>query len=98
MKNTCQWFTGAHPQFNVSLASKEGVEPFLIVKGCRIVNGSNGEFVSWPATKNQSAGKYWNHVWASDAFAAAVLAEARATMPQQQPTRGVPVDDSELPF
>lgn len=59
-------------QFNVGLASREGVEPFLVIKGCRVVDGRNGAFVSWPARKLDS-GKYWNHVYASEAFARAVL-------------------------
>lgn len=59
-------------QFNVGLSSREGVEPFLVIKGCRVVNGRNGEFVSWPSRK-QEDGRYWNHVYASEAFARAVL-------------------------
>ena len=35
-----------------ALATAEGREPFIVVKGCRIVDGKNGAFVSWPATKN----------------------------------------------
>lgn len=84
-------------QFNVLLSNGDK-EPFLTVKGCRIVNGSKGDFVSWPATKNQSTGKYWNHCYASDGFAAAVLAEAQKTQPRE-PVRGKQSrDDSDVPF
>lgn len=83
-------------QFNVELASKEGAEAFISVKGCRIVNGSKGEFVSWPATKNTTSGKWWNHVWASDKFAAVVLSKAQESMPRKsasRPARQIHDDD-----
>ena len=70
--------------FNVALASAEGKEPFLTIKGCRVVDGSKGRFISWPAKKLES-GKYWNHVWASEGFMAAVLAEHDKTAPKQHP-------------
>ena len=71
-------------QFNVALSSREGVEPFIVIKGCRVVNGRNGEFVSWPARKMED-GKYWNHVYASEAFATAVLAEVKKSQPVEKP-------------
>jgi hypothetical protein len=104
MKLLCEWFAGERPQFNLSIASAEGKVPFLTVKGCWIVQGRDGAFVSWPATKNAKTNKYWQHVWASEPFAAAVLAEAQASMPKTD-TRthgerkaGKPVDDDPIPF
>ena len=94
MKISIEWFSGKYQQFNVSLASAEGREAFLVVKGCRIVDGREGRFISWPATKNEKTGKYWNHVWAGEAFAAAVLAEAEKTQPRDDaPSRGKPAKD-----
>ena len=95
-----KWF---NDQFNVSLASAAGREPFLDIKGCRIANGSKGPFVSWPSTKNQQTGKYWNHVYGSDQFNAVVLSKAQESQPAQQPSRGRPApakqdDDSSIPF
>lgn len=81
MKISIEWFPGERPQFNVTLSSGEGKEPFLTIKGCRLVNGSKGDFVSWPAKKLDS-GKYWNHVYASEAFAVAVMQEAKKTQSQ----------------
>lgn len=104
MKITCEWFSGDKPQFNVNLASGEGKEPFLTVKGCRIANGSKGEFISWPATKNQTTQKYWNHVYASEGFNVAVLEAAKAAMPKQdtrthsERKRAVSDDDFSPPF
>lgn len=79
MKITTTWF---NDQFNVSLASKPDADPFLTVKGVRIKQGSNGEFVAWPSQK-KSDGTYWKHCFASDAFNEAVLAEAKKTQPKQ---------------
>ncbi len=100
MHISIEWFAGARPQFNVAMASVEGREPFLVIKGCRIVDGNKGRFVSWPATKMDS-GKYWNHCYASDAFAAAVLAEAEKTQPREEAPRGKPKQDpadDDIPF
>jgi DNA-binding cell septation regulator SpoVG len=82
---------GKFPSFNVSLASKEGAEPFLTIKGCRIVSGQKGEFVSYPSRK-QDDGKYWNHVWGSEKFNAAVLEKAQAAQPKRQD------GDSDIPW
>lgn len=77
MKVSVQWYD---KQFNVLLSSGEGKEPFLTIKGCRIVDGKKGEFVSWPSRKMDDD-KYWNHVYCSEAFGAAVIEEARKTQP-----------------
>lgn len=84
-------------QFNVELAAKEGVEAFLSIRGCRIASGGNGPFVGWPATKNATTQKWWNHVWASEKFAAAVLEKAQASQPSagrrapsRQPDEDIP--------
>lgn len=87
-------------QFNVALSSKEGAEPFLEVKGCRLASGSNGEFVSWPATKKED-GTWWRHCYASEAFNAAVLAEAKKGVPAKPARQARPSRDdmdSDVPF
>lgn len=96
MKIGIEWFEGERPQFNVTLASGEGKDPLLTIKGCRIVDGQKGAFVSWPAKKLDS-GKYWNHVYASEAFAVAVLQEAQKTRTKQAP-KGRAVEDEAPPF
>lgn len=86
MEVTVRWFTESkYPSFNVSLATQPGKEPFLDIKGCRLVNGEKGEFVGWPATKNQTTGKYWNHVYASNDFASVVLEKAKESQPKSAP-------------
>jgi hypothetical protein len=95
MHISIEHFPGKYPQFNVSLHSAEGKEPFITIKGCRIVDGSKGRFISWPATKNESTGKYWSHVFASEGFAAAVMQEAEKEAPKPAPRR---VDNGAPPF
>lgn len=89
-------------QFNVALSTPNADEPFITIKGCRLVNGSNGPFVSWPARK-QDNGKWWNHVYASEKFAAAVLSaynksQAEAPRARPAPSRATAHDDSDVPF
>lgn len=81
--------------FNVTLASKEGAQPFLTIKGCRLVEGKNGPFISWPAKKLDS-GKYWNHVYASEAFSSAVMDEVNKTKPKTEKRK--PVEEDTIPF
>ena len=98
MKVTIKHFDGKYPSFNVLLASAAGKEPFLEIKGCRIVEGKNGEFVSWPASKKDD-GKYWNHAYASEEFNAHVLQLAKADMPKKAKAAPEPQDDlSDCPF
>ena len=65
-------------QFNLDLASSEGKEAFLSIKGCRLVESTKGEFISFPSRKNEQTGKYWNHVWANAAFQTKVIEIAKA--------------------
>lgn len=89
--------------FNVNLSSKEGSQPFLTIKGCRIVDGSKGQFVSWPAKKLES-GKWWSHCWGSDLFNAAVLEAYTASKPAAKPkdeawqARQPARQDEDIPF
>lgn len=82
--------------FNVALSSKDGAEPFLIIRGCRVVDGSKGRFVSWPSRKTE-AGKWWSHCYSSDAFTQAVLKEYDATVPKA-PTGDKAYADQDIPF
>lgn len=96
-------------QFNVALQNPGQDEPFVTIKGCRIVNGSKGPFVSFPAKKLDS-GKYWNHVYASQAFSDAIIRAANQDAPpkpRQQPARQAPKQatgtgfdnmDDDIPF
>lgn len=98
MEILIEWHEGKYPAFNVNLASKPGAEAFLEVKGCRIIDGMKGQFVSWPATKNEKSEKWWNHVWGSEAFNNVILTkalEARKTAP----AKGYKDDtDNSIPF
>ena len=84
--------------FNVNLHSTEDADAFLSIKGCRIVSSSKGEFVSFPASKNEKTGKWWNHVYASAAFGKTVLGLAQ--QPQSKPAPKTVDDafDENIPF
>lgn len=82
MEISIKWFDGQYPSFNVGIASKEGKEPFVEIKGCRIVQGKDGEFVAPPSTKGKND-KYWNHAYFSKDFSAVVLEKAKESQPQK---------------
>lgn len=67
-------------KFDVLVSSKEGADPFMTIKSCKIMSSSKGDFVSYPSTKNEKTGKWWNHFYGSDKFNAAVLEKARAAL------------------
>lgn len=101
-----RWFDGQYPSFNLTLASAAGKDPFLEIKGCRLVDGKNGQFVSYPSRK-QEDGKYWNHVYGSEQFNAVVISKANEARAKQPPTprpaAGVqrpnkPESDDDIPF
>lgn len=94
MNITIEHFDGKWPSFNVCLSSAEGKEPFLVIKGCRIVEGKKGKFVSGPSRKKDD-GTYQNFTYFSDGFAAAVIKEAEKAPPKKQQS---PVDEDSIPF
>lgn len=100
MHITCEHFDGKYPSFNVNLHSKEGTQPFLTIKGVRVMNGHNGEFVSWPATKSEKTGKYWQHVFGVDAFNLAVIEASKKGDKRTHAERKSPPKDDllDVPF
>lgn len=97
MHITIKHFDGKHPSFNVQLHSQEGQPEFVSIKGCRIISGRDGDFISWPATKGNND-KYWNHVWASDKFAAVVLDLAKKSLPRKESKNTFDDLESDIPF
>lgn len=77
-------------QFNIALSTAKGKQSFLVIKGCRIKDGSKGRWVSGPATKNGD--KWWNHTFMSEQFQAAVIAAHDAGQPKQRAAH------DEIPF
>lgn len=93
---------GKYPSFDLILRTGEGKDPFMIVRGCRVVSGANGEFVSYPSRKTEQ-GKYWNHVWAASEFNELILKKAKTTpapAPRQQAKPADPLEgmDDDIPF
>jgi len=102
MEVTIKWFDGKYPSFNIALSSQVGRDPFLEVKGCRIVSGKDGEFVAPPSTKGNND-KYWNHAYFSKDFSAVVLEKAKESQPKQSAPaksdkRHSDDIDSDIPF
>ena len=94
---------GKYPSFDLILRTGEGKDPFMIVRGCRVVSGANGEFISYPSRKNEN-GKYWNHVWAHSEFNEMILKKAKSARPAAPRQAAKPEDplqdlmDSDVPF
>lgn len=80
MHLSAEWKMSKYPTFNLGISSKEGKEPFLVIKGCRIVDGQKGEFLSWPSKKTDE-GKWIDHVYATPEFKEAALKVAKAAKP-----------------
>lgn len=89
MRITVQHFDGQYPSFNISLHSAEGSEPFLVIKGCKIIEGQSGPFISYPSRK-QDNGKYWNHVYGGEKFNEAVIKIAQGGQRRPPPPRQAP--------
>ena len=51
----------------------------VVIYGCRVVEGREGDFIGWPSYKDKK-GKYWNHVYAelSEEATEEILTEVRA--------------------
>ena len=77
MEISIEWRDGKYPSFNVSLASKAGVDPFITIKGCSIIQGSKGEFVKYPSKKKED-GSWFNYIYANPKFNSVVLEKAKA--------------------
>ena len=97
MHISCEWFDGKFPSFTVALHSSKESEAFIQIRGCRIVDGKNGKFVSWPSRK-QDNGKYWNHVICSEKFAYVVLEEAEKSKPTATQAKNAEYGNDDVPF
>lgn len=82
MEITIEWKMTQYPTFKVMLHGTAGADPFLTIHDCRIVSGSKGDFVSYPARKDNN-NKYWNYVQGGEKFNAAVLQKAQEARPRQ---------------
>lgn len=89
MHITIEWHD---KNFNINLHSTPEKDAFLSVKGCRLVGEGDKRFIGFPAKKNEESGKWWNHVWGSDAFQKMVIQLAEKSKPKAKPT-GSSFDD-----
>ena len=65
--------------FGVALV--KGDKVLLVVKGCKLANGSNGQFVSGPSAKMDD-GTWFNYLFMDKAFSDYVTKLAIESMPQ----------------
>jgi DNA-binding cell septation regulator SpoVG len=72
--------------YTVRLHSAEGKEPFLEIKDCKLIDGSKGQFVGFPARKDDKD-KWWPMVYASDGFQAEVIKVMNAATVRPTDTR-----------
>lgn len=63
--------------FNFELATQDGGDAFLAVKGCKIIDGAKGKFVSGPSWKNDK-GEWVNYTYMGPKFQEALIAKALA--------------------
>lgn len=102
MKISIEHNDGKYPSFNIHLHAAEGAEPFLTVKSCKIVTGKNGDFISYPAQKNEKTGKWYPYLYGGEKFNEHVLKLAQATAKpaarRPQPSNGHGLDDMDPPF
>ena len=98
MEIKIEWKEGKYPSFNVMVCSAPGRDPFITIRGCSIKSGAKGEFIGYPARK-QDDGKYFNYIYASDAFNKLVIEKAKEALPKPT-SRGGDFDDLEndVPF
>ena len=87
--------------FNINIHTSADKDAFLSIKGCRIVGEGDSQFLGFPARKNEQTGKWWNHVWGSDAFQKTVIDLANKAKPKAAaPAKTGTIDDldSDIPF
>lgn len=66
--------------FGIAIHKSEGVDPFLVIKGCRIGKTNDGkEFISGPSSKMDD-GKYFNYTYLDKAFGDHMLKIAKSVM------------------
>ena len=102
MEVNIEWKPGKYPSFNILLSSAAGKDPFITIRGCQIKSGQKGEFISYPARK-QEDGKYFNYCYGSDTFNRVVLEKAHKAKPveESKPSKsgsGFDDMDSDIPF
>lgn len=83
--------------FAVAFAKAEDMDPFFVLKGCKLAQGKTGAFVSGPSTKMDD-GKYFNYAFFERKFGDYVLGLVKAAMPAQSNARPAKVIDDDQPF
>ena len=74
-------------------------KPLFVIKGCRLVGGQNGMFVSGPASK-MNDGKWFNYLFMDKAFGEFVTKEVEKVAPKPSANTSTQNSDdsSDVPF
>ena len=83
--------------FGVALVKDDKV--LLVVKGCKLANGSNGQFVSGPSAKMDN-GEWFRYLYMDKQFGDYVTKLAIEAMPKepQQSRQAAPPSHEDVPF
>lgn len=85
-------------RFSIELAKSDSDEGFYVIHGNKIVDGSNGRFISGPSFKG-SDDKWVNQTWMDSAFQEYVISLVDAAMPQEPQGGGMNYHpDDSIPF
>jgi len=91
-------------KFNIEFTRPNEDKAFLSIKGCKIVEGKSGPFISMPSSPKKSGG-FWNHAWADEKFQSAVMQMARPLAkappkpaPKVQDHSGFDTMQSDVPY
>lgn len=79
----------------IAIHKKGEDKPFLVVKGCRIANGQNGQFLSGPSTKLDN-GEWFNYLFTTKEFGSYISGLALEVMQPKQKQSADHSDD--VPF
>lgn len=86
--------------FGIAIVKNEKV--LLAIKGCKLANGTNGQFVSGPSSKMDD-GTWMNYLFINKEFneyltKLAIEAVPQPPPPPAKPARAAVVDDVDVPF
>lgn len=86
----------------IAIHKKGEEKPFMVIKGCKIVNGQNGPFLSGPATKIDN--DWFNYLFMSKEFSQYISEMAVKAFPKQAQGSKAPASgggmiiDDDIPF
>lgn len=81
----------------IAIHKKGEDKPFLVVKGCKIANGQNGQFLSGPSAKMDS-GEWINYLFMTKEFGGYISGLALEVMQPKKPESSKRDYSEDVPF